>query len=142
MKSEEKRTGIINYKFKPCPKTPNCVSTMAPKEDKHYISPISYNSSQEEAVEKIIQIIDSFKRATIIVKDLNYIHAVFSTKLLRFKDDVEFYFDDKIIHFKSASRIGSNDLGANRKRMEKIRKLNSNLKRIDLHSNKKKYKKN
>lgn len=128
MNSEEKRTGMINNKFKPCPKTPNCVSTMAPKEDKkHFITPISYNSSQEEAVEKMIQIINSLKGTTITVKDINYIHAIFSTKLLRFKDDVEFYFDDssKIIHFKSASRIGSSDLGTNRKRMEKIKNLYS-----------------
>ena len=124
MNSKEKRTGMINNKFKPCPKTPNCVSTMAPKEDKkHFITPISYNSSQEEAVEKMIQIINSLKGTTITVKDINYIHAIFSTKLLRFKDDVEFYFDDssKLIHFKSASRIGSSDLGTNRKRMEKIK---------------------
>ena len=128
MSSKEKRTGIINNKFKPCPKTPNCVSTMAPKDDrKHYIIPISYNSSQEEAVEKIIQIVNSLKGTTIVVKDINYLHVIFSTKLLKFKDDVEFYFDDssKIIHFKSASRIGSSDLGTNRKRMEKIRKLYS-----------------
>lgn len=128
MNSKEKRTGMINNKFKPCPKTPNCVSTMAPKEDKkHFITPISYNSSQEEAVEKMIQIINSLKGTTITVKDINYIHAIFSTKLLRFKDDVEFYFDDssKIIHFKSASRIGSSDLGTNRKRMEKIKNLYS-----------------
>ena len=127
MTSEEKSTGIINGKFKPCPKTPNCVSTMAPKEDKHYINPIHYNSSQEQAVEKMIQVINSF-RTTIVVKENNYIHAVFSTKILRFKDDVEFYFDDKnkTIHFKSASRVGKSDLGKNRKRMEKIRKLYSN----------------
>jgi uncharacterized protein (DUF1499 family) len=128
MNSEEKRTGIINNKFKPCPKTPNCVSTMAPKEDKkHFITPISYNSSQEEAVEKMIQIINSLKGTTITVKDINYMHVIFSTMLLRFKDDVEFYFDDssKIIHFKSASRIGSSDLGTNRKRMEKIKNLYS-----------------
>lgn len=128
MNSEEKSTGIINNKFKPCPKTPNCVSTMAAKEDKkHFISPISYTSSQEEAAEKLIQLINSLKGTTIIVKDINYLHVIFSTKLLRFKDDVEFYFDDssKIIHFKSASRIGSSDFGTNRRRMEKIRKLYS-----------------
>ena len=128
MNSKEKRTGIINNKFRPCPKTPNCVSTMAPNDDiKHYISPISYNSSQKEALEKLIQIINSLKGTKIRVKEINYIHVIFSTKLLRFKDDVEFYFDDlsKIIHFKSASRIGSSDLGTNRKRMEKIRKLYS-----------------
>ncbi len=128
MNNEERRTGIINKKFKPCPKTPNCVSTMAPNDDKkHYIGPISYDSSQKEAVEKLIQIINSLKGTKIKVKEINYLHVIFSTKLLRFKDDVEFYFDDssKIIHFKSASRIGSSDFGTNRKRMEKIRKLYS-----------------
>ncbi len=128
MNNEERRTGIINKKFKPCPKTPNCVSTMAPNDDKkHYIGPISYDSSQKEAVEKLIQIINSLKGTKIKVKEINYLHVIFSTKLLRFKDDVEFYFDDssKIIHFKSACRIGSSDFGTNRKRMEKIRKLYS-----------------
>ena len=40
-------------------------------------------------------------------------------------DDIEFYIDEenKIIHFKSASRVGYSDLGANRKRMDEIIKL-------------------
>jgi uncharacterized protein (DUF1499 family) len=44
-----------------------------------------------------------------------------------FVDDVEFLLDDsaKVIHVRSASRLGESDLGVNRKRIETIRaKLN------------------
>jgi uncharacterized protein (DUF1499 family) len=42
---------------------------------------------------------------------------------LGFVDDVEFYVDgsQKVIHLRSASRVGYWDLGVNRKRMESIR---------------------
>ncbi len=52
-------------------------------------------------------------------------HYEFTSFLLRFVDDVEFLFDDetKTIHFRSASRTGYGDLGANRRRMEEIRSL-------------------
>jgi uncharacterized protein (DUF1499 family) len=44
--------------------------------------------------------------------------------LFRFVDDVEFLADDaaKVIHVRSASRLGRSDLGVNRKRIELIRK--------------------
>jgi uncharacterized protein (DUF1499 family) len=40
-----------------------------------------------------------------------------------FVDDVEFYLDAdaKVIHVRSASRLGQSDLGVNRKRIETIR---------------------
>ena len=64
------------------------------------------------------------KRTSIITQKDNYIHTTFKSRIFRFVDDIEFYFDDKekLIHFKSASRVGRNDLGVNRKRMEEIRK--------------------
>ncbi len=42
----------------------------------------------------------------------------------RFRDDVESFIDRQanVIHFRSASRVGYSDLGANRARMEKLRK--------------------
>ena len=54
-----------------------------------------------------------------------YLHYEFTSRLLRFVDDVEFVFDDesKTIHFRSASRIGYGDYGVNRDRMEAIRVL-------------------
>jgi uncharacterized protein (DUF1499 family) len=118
-----KKLGIINGKFYPCPKTPNCVSTQS-ADDMHKIQPIAYTTLREEVMEKIIKIVQSMKRTSIITKKDNYIHATFKSRIFRFVDDVEFYFDDKekIVHFKSASRVGHSDLGVNRKRMEEIRK--------------------
>ena len=116
------RTGAANDRLSPCPKSPNCVSSLS--EDKsHYVEPLSYKVSQDEAREKLISVINSMKRSEIVTAETNYIHATFKSAVFRFVDDVEFAFDDdkKIIDVRSASRTGYSDLGANRKRVEEIR---------------------
>jgi uncharacterized protein (DUF1499 family) len=62
-------------------------------------------------------------RVTVVTVKDHYIHAEFRTRFLRLVDDVEFYFDEarREIHFRSAARIGRNDLNANPKRMQAIR---------------------
>ena len=62
-------------------------------------------------------------RTKLIEEADTYLHYECTSLLLRFVDDVEFVFDDeaKLIHFRSASRIGYGDLGVNRRRMEGIR---------------------
>jgi len=79
----------------------------------------------EEARKKLIKVINSLKRTKLLKETNNYLRFLFITRLFRFKDDVEFLFDDneKIIHLKSQSRIGGYDWNTNRNRMEKIRKL-------------------
>ena len=46
------------------------------------------------------------------------------SRIFRFADDVDFRFDDeaRLIHFRSASRLGRKDFGVNRERMEGIRR--------------------
>jgi uncharacterized protein (DUF1499 family) len=79
----------------------------------------------EEAKSKIKQIVSSCKRTKPLKEENSYLHYLFTTALFRFKDDVEFLFDDieKIIHIRSQSRLGGYDYNTNRKRMENIRKL-------------------
>ncbi|MFW9877420.1 MAG: DUF1499 domain-containing protein [Candidatus Thorarchaeota archaeon] len=124
MSVSKKPIGITDGKFHPCPKSPNCVSTQS-TDAKHKMDPLSYTTSLEEVKAKILKIINSLKRSRIITETNNYIHVEFRTLVFRFVDDVEFYFDDseKIIHFRSAARLGYSDLGVNRKRMENITKL-------------------
>ena len=45
------------------------------------------------------------------------------SRIFRFVDDVEIHFDDdaKLIHFRSAARLGRRDFGVNRERMERVR---------------------
>ena len=127
--------GLVDGRLAPCPKTPNCVSSMTAEDDPHYIASFSYGdagaSSREEAVEAITKILEIPTRDSIdiIEKREDYIRAEFVTRLWKFVDDVEFYFpkDKNIIHFRSASRIGVGDLGVNGKRMERIRDLLANL---------------
>jgi uncharacterized protein (DUF1499 family) len=126
MTKKDKKVGLIDGKLRDPPSSPNCVTTQCSKDDKtHYIKPILYKGDIEEAQEKIKNIITSLKRTKVINEKGNYMHVEFKTFLFRFVDDVEFLFDDKekLIHFRSASRVGTSDLGVNRKRMENIRAL-------------------
>jgi len=116
------KTGATNHRLSPCPKSPNCVSSLS--EDKsHYVAPLTYKATFEEAREKLISVLNSMKRSEIVTAETSYIHATFTSFLFRFVDDVEFSFDDqrKIIDVRSASRKGYSDLGVNRKRVEEIR---------------------
>jgi len=118
--------GALNGKLNPCPASPNCVSSQAPVDDKeHFIEPLSYSSTLKQAKERLVKAITSMKRAKIIMDNENYIHAEYTSALFRFVDDVEFNFDDakKIIHVRSASRMGYGDMGVNRKRIEELRAL-------------------
>lgn len=117
--------GLNNRTFQPCPNKPNAVSSMAPQDDAiHYIQPINYGSiSTDKAKEKLHKALKSQQRTRLITENDHYIHLTFKTPLMRFTDDIEFYFpdDEPIIHMRSASRIGYSDWGTNRKRLEAIR---------------------
>jgi len=73
-------------------------------------------------------------RMVIITETESYLHAEATSLIFRFRDDVEFVIDQQanVIHFRSASRVGHSDLGANRVRMEEIRKA---FKHQEQHSN-------
>ncbi len=117
--------GINNNELAPCPESPNCVNSQA-HDEKHYIEPINYAGTQRQAHDRLLQILESEKRTKILTDQENYIRVEFTSALFRFVDDVEFYFpeeqaEETVIHIRSASRVGYSDLGANRKRIERIR---------------------
>ncbi len=106
----------------PCPPTPNCVSTHA-EDQEHAMRPMRYSTDRETAMKQLVAVVDSMPRSEIAARTENYLYAKFTSRVWRFVDDVEFDFDPekKIVHFRSASRLGKNDLGVNRKRMKEIR---------------------
>jgi uncharacterized protein (DUF1499 family) len=108
--------------FAPCPESPNCVSTQA-NDEIHGIAPIAYSDERKPTQKRLLKIIHSLPRTQVVVEGDDYFHVEFTSRVLRFVDDVEFYFGVEAgkIHFRSASRIGHSDLGVNRKRMENIR---------------------
>jgi len=86
------------------------------------MEPLVLRGSARDAVQKIKAIVSSLPRTKIVDERENYLHVEFASALFRFVDDVEFLIDESAgkIHFRSASRVGHGDLGANRRRMEQI----------------------
>ncbi len=114
--------GLSDERLAPCPNTPNCVSSFE-SDKEHGVAPLSYSDTAPEAFARLRKILSGMKRTAIITEKKNYIHAEVTSFLFRFVDDIEFYFpaSEKIIHVRSASRIGHSDLGVNRRRVEDIR---------------------
>jgi len=116
-------TGLFDGELRPCPKSPNCVSSQS-KDPSHFIEPLNYAGSLLTSRQHLLDILKSMRGARVITETETYIHATFTSRIFRFVDDVEFCFvqDAPVIHVRSASRVGYSDLGVNRKRVEKIRK--------------------
>lgn len=115
--------GANNGQLQPCPDTPNCVSTQAAQSDtEHFIAPVPYTGETDFMMTQILKVVSAMPRATVIKQEGNYLHVEFRSQVFRFVDDVEFYLDDttKLIHFRSAARLGQSDMGVNRKRMTEI----------------------
>ncbi|MBM6551297.1 DUF1499 domain-containing protein [Marinomonas ostreistagni] len=118
--------GVNEGNLAPCPAMPNCVSSQASTEDtEHYVEPIIYRGDAMETQLKVEQFILDATDARILDSQLGYSHIEISSPLLGFNDDLELYFPeaDSVIHVRSASRVGYDDLGANRERVRQIREL-------------------
>lgn len=117
-----KDIGIREAKLTPCPESPNCVSSFDTSEQ-HGIEPLRANLAEIE------QILMGLNEATIVSASENYLYAEFTSRIMKYVDDVEFLYDQNagITHVRSASRLGYSDLGANRNRVEMIRGLTSQL---------------
>jgi len=115
--------GVNDGRLAACPPSPNCVSTFE-TDSEHGIEPIPYEGASETARARLVSVIESMPRTKIVTNNEDYVYAEFTSATWRFVDDVEFLIDDenKLIHFRSASRLGHSDMGVNRARMETIRK--------------------
>lgn len=117
-------SGLQNGDLRPCPDSPNCVSSRSPNPDQ-FVLPISYSGPSGPVRNRLLAVLESMKRVRIVTATDRYIHAEFTSAVFRFVDDVECLLDeaDSLIHIRSASRVGYSDLGVNRRRVERIRAL-------------------
>ena len=114
--------GVKNGRLAPCKPSPNCVSSQADAADReHYIAPLVFRGSMQE----LRRAVESMARASVISAERNYLYAEFRTRLMRYVDDVELYYDEKqgLVHVRSASRLGRRDFGVNRNRIEALRRI-------------------
>ena len=121
--------GIKQGKLKGLPLTPNCVSSQAglypdhPQREYANIKPLMLRGDGPTTIAKIKRLIESASGAKLITSAPDYLYAQYTTPLMKYVDDVEFWFDPSasVIQVRSGSRLGDSDLGANRKRIESLR---------------------
>jgi uncharacterized protein (DUF1499 family) len=107
----------------PCPATPNCVSSDA-TDGLHRIEPLAIGKDPDSVWQALVACLGSDTSFTIKVQNDRYLRVEARTAVLGFVDDVQFQLrpDQGYIAMRSASRLGLSDLGANRRRLEGVRK--------------------
>ncbi len=116
--------GVTNGKFQPISKKPNNVSTQTDNETKK-VSTLPFKDSPETTMAAIKKAVESYGGGTIRHETSDYLYVIFTTNLMKYHDDAEFWLDteNKEVHFRSASRAGYSDMGLNRKRYEALVEL-------------------
>lgn len=109
-------SGLENGRLRPCPTSPNCISSEAPGGD---VPPFVVRG--EDGWERLRLAIVSLG-GSIEGEETGYLHATFRSRVFGFVDDLECRQDGDVVQVRSASRVGWWDMGANRRRVEKLRK--------------------
>ncbi|SFN99584.1 DUF1499 domain-containing protein [Nitrosospira briensis] len=126
--------GVHDGKLKAPSKTPNSVSSQAqlypdhPQRTYADIAPLPLKGDAAATMDRIASIIEGMSGVEIVKREPDYLYVQFTTRLMKYVDDAEFWFDpdSEVIQVRSASRLGKSDLGVNRERIEFIRqKLDS-----------------
>ncbi len=100
--------GVSGGKLAACPNKPNCVSSQA-GDKAHHVLPLSANGSAGAAMQKLRSVVQRLPRTNIVESRPDYLYAEFASKVMGLVDDVEFYHDGKVVHVRSASRLGYSD---------------------------------
>ena len=116
--------GLLEGKLTECPDKPNCACSEYNGDTEHYIAPFIIPDTAIDIRDILIETIQK-TGGIIYTENEEYLAVAFSSPFFGFVDDLEVRYDysKNEIHFRSASRVGSSDLGVNRKRVESIKAL-------------------
>jgi uncharacterized protein (DUF1499 family) len=125
MSQSGQASGLAEGKLANCPGTPNCICSEYPADVDHYIEPLVYSEQNVAVVLPRLNAIIRQMGGSLLVEQADYLVATFISSIFRFVDDLEIRIDtvQKMIHLRSASRVGHGDRGVNRKRVEQLKKL-------------------
>jgi uncharacterized protein (DUF1499 family) len=121
--------GVHGGKLKPPSATDNSVSSQAtlypdnPQHQSAQIAPLPLRGDGPATIARIKSVVEAMAGAKVVKSEADYLYAQYTTPLMKFVDDVEFWYDPaaQAIQVRSASRIGRRDMGVNRKRIEAVR---------------------
>lgn len=116
--------GVNNGKLAPISSKPNNVSSQTDIPEKQ-VAPLAFKASTQATIAAIKAAVNQYGGAKLEQESDDYLYFVFTTSLMKYHDDVEFWLDveQQQVHFRSASRAGLSDMGLNRKRYEAIAEL-------------------
>lgn len=109
--------GVRNGALTHCPDSPNCVCSCETRSS-HHIAPL------ETTLDGVRAAIAQMPRTRLVSDTGDYLHVECLSRLLGFIDDLEFLAQPEsgLVQVRSASRLGYSDLGANRRRIEALRR--------------------
>ena len=121
--------GVRDGRLKPPSTTANSVSSQAglwpghPQREAARIEPLALVGDGPATLQRLHDIVAAMPGARIVHFEGDYLRAEFTTPLMQFTDDAEFWLDREagVVQVRSASRLGRGDLGTNRRRIEAIR---------------------
>lgn len=121
--------GVRDGRLKPPSKTPNSVSSQAGLHADHpmrayaEIAPLALRGDGPATIAKLKAIVEPMPGARVVQSEPDYLYVQFTTRLMKYVDDAEFWFDPaaQVVQLRSSSRVGRKDYGVNRARIEAIR---------------------
>ena len=118
--------GVRDGKLKAPSATPNSVSSQAllwPGHEAAQIEPLALRGSGPETMMRLKAVVEAMPGAKVVEVRGDYLYAQFTTRLMRYVDDTEFWVDPAagVVQVRSASRLGEKDFNVNRERVEAIR---------------------
>lgn len=121
--------GVSEGRFKAPSTTANSVSSQAalwpghPQAAYAAIEPLALRGDGAATLQKLQQLIEATPGGKVVDTRADYLRAEFTTRWLGFVDDAEFWLDPAagVVQVRSSSRIGREDFGVNRQRVELLR---------------------
>ena len=91
----------------------------------HYIDPLVISAGDAAQIMVRLKTIIREMGGSIHAEKADYLAATFTSSIFRFVDDLEIRIDSgqKMVHLRSASRVGHGDGGVNRNRVERLKNL-------------------
>lgn len=120
--------GVRDGRLKPPSTTENSASSQAGLYPDHpmrayaEVAPLPGRGDAAASLAAVRAVVEAMPGAAVVRSEPGYLYARFTTRWLKFVDDVEFWVDPAgAVQVRSASRLGQKDFGVNRARVEAIR---------------------
>lgn len=122
--------GVRQGRLKPPSVTPNSVSSQAqlypthPRSAEALVAPLGRAGEARATLAQVAELVRAMPDARVVTQRPDYLYVQYTSRWLKFVDDVEFWADPEtqLLQVRSASRLGRRDFEANRQRVEAIRR--------------------